>query len=145
MAGMRRKSKTRRPSANKRPTVIPVISGWLKASHGMIVPIYMKPPKFRMTSTQLLTSSWRFSVSSRNCPFQFKAFPATKHASKSSVPSIPHTPMVKSFSMVNIIHIVVTLPQNLYLLRAPSAIGEGFHCRPIFCKNKLAFLLSFLY
>lgn len=59
--------------------------------------MYIKPPKLRRTSRQLLTSSWRFSVSSKYSPFQLRVFPATKHASRSSVPSAPQTPMMKSY------------------------------------------------
>jgi hypothetical protein len=57
--------------------------------------MYMKPPKLRRTSKQLLTSSWRRSVSARNSPSQFRQTPATVQARRSFVPRQPQVPRVK--------------------------------------------------
>lgn len=97
IAGMRRKTMTRKPRPNRRPYVMPVTSGWWNSSHESTAPMYMKPPKLSSTSMQELTSSWRASVSSRYPPSQFSALPAKKQASRSSVPRAPQVPTVKSW------------------------------------------------
>jgi len=65
MAGIRLKIKMSMPRLNNLGRVMPVVSGWWNSEKGIIAPMYMKPPKFRSTSIEEFTSSWRASVSAR--------------------------------------------------------------------------------
>ena len=95
--GILLKNSTRKPSPMSLGIVSPVSSGRCISFQGTTAPMYMKPPKFRTTSKHEFTSSLRRSDSSRYSPSQFSALPATKHASRSSVPTRPHVPRVKSW------------------------------------------------
>jgi hypothetical protein len=136
MAGIRRKIRIRKPRMNNLPIVIPVTSGIWNSLQGKIVPMYMKPPKFRSTSRQLLTSSCRLSASSKYSPFQFRAFPATKQARRSSVPIAPHIPIMKS-CQCKVSHLVLKCSRyghHLHLLLLAKA--GGFLNRSTFASSR---------
>lgn len=104
IAGMRRRTTTKKPRPTRRGMERPVDCGPKSSNngHGITMPMYAKAPKFRRKSIVPFTSSCLFSHSRRNCPFQLRTLPAAKQARMSLAPMSPVEPTVNLFSILSV-------------------------------------------